>query len=98
MSISIVDLLIVIGFIVAVITYGIWKSRNVNSNEDFLVAGRSLGLFTLVATVVMTEFNTATMVGYSSFGYQAGMYSQLIVISMFLGFVFYTLICPAPVR
>lgn len=92
MNIETIDLVIIITYVIAVIIYGVWKSRNVKDNEGFLVAGRSLGLFTLVATVVMTEFNTATMVGYSSFGYQAGFYSQLILFSMFLGFVCYTII------
>jgi solute:Na+ symporter, SSS family len=92
MNISILDLLIVISYIIAIIGYGIWRSRNVKDSAGFLVAGRSLGLFVLVATVVMTEFNTATMVGYSSFGYQAGFYSQLILFAMFLGFICYTFI------
>ena len=92
MNISVIDLSIVIVYILAVIGYGVWKSRNVKDNEGFLVAGRSLGLFILVATVVMTEFNTATMVGYSSFGYQAGLYAQLILFAMFLGFVSYTMV------
>ncbi|HZH71561.1 MAG TPA: sodium:solute symporter family protein [Mariniphaga sp.] len=92
MNISTIDLLIIIVYIIAVIVYGIWRSRNVKDSSGFLVAGRSLGLFILVATVVMTEFNTATMVGYSSFGYQAGFYAQLILVAMFIGFVCYTFI------
>ena len=92
MNISVVDLSIVIAYILAVIGYGVWKSRNVKDNEGFLVAGRSLGLFVLVATVVMTEFNTATLVGYSSFGYLAGYYAQLILLAMFIGFVCYTFV------
>ena len=92
MKISLTDLLIIISYVVAVIGYGIWKSRNVRDSDGFLVAGRSLGLFILVATVVMTEFNTATMVGFSSFGYQAGPYSLLVLVGMFIGFVCYTFI------
>jgi solute:Na+ symporter, SSS family len=92
MNISGIDLVIIISYIVVVIVYGIWRSRNVRDSEGFLVAGRSLGLFILVATVVMTEFNTATMVGYSSFGYQAGFYSQWILMGMFIGFFCYTFV------
>lgn len=92
MNISLIDLSIVAVYIIAVIVYGIYRSRNVRDSQDFLVAGRSLGLFTLIATVVMTEFNTATMVGYSSFGYQSGLYSQLILGSMLIGFLFYTFV------
>ena len=92
MNITAVDLIIIVTYIVVVVAYGIWKSRNVTDNDGFLVAGRSLGIFTLVATIVMTEFNTATMVGYSSFGFRAGSYSQLILFSMFLGFICYTFV------
>jgi solute:Na+ symporter, SSS family len=91
-NISIIDLAIVIIFIISIISYGIFRSRNVKDSAGFLVAGRNLGLFILVATIVMTEFNTATMVGYSSFGYQAGFYAQLILIALFLGFISYTFI------
>jgi len=92
MNIPVLDLLIIIAYIVITVGYGIWKSRNVKDSEGFLVAGRSLGLFVLIGTVVMCEFNTATMVGYSSFGYQAGFYSQLILIAMLIGFGCYTFI------
>ncbi len=90
MKISVTDLLIIIFYIVGVVVYGIYKSRNVKDSAGFLVAGHSLGLFVLVATIVMCEFNTATMVGYSSYGYQAGLYAQLMLLSMFIGFVCYT--------
>jgi solute:Na+ symporter, SSS family len=92
MNTSVIDLLIIAVYIITVIGYGVYKSRNVRDSEGFLVAGRSLGLFVLVATIVMCEFNTATMVGYSSFGYKAGFYSQLILLSMFIGFVCYTFV------
>jgi len=92
MNIPVLDLLIIITYIVITVGYGIWKSKNVKDSEGFLVAGRSLGLFVLIGTVVMCEFNTATMVGYSTFGYQAGFYSQLILIAMLIGLVCYTFI------
>jgi solute:Na+ symporter, SSS family len=92
MNISALDIAIVVLYVVSVIAYGIWRSRHVKDSVGFLVAGRSLGLFVLVATIVMTEFNTATMVGYSSFGFTAGIYSHLILFSMFIGFVCYTFV------
>jgi solute:Na+ symporter, SSS family len=92
MNIHGIDLAIIVSYIVVVIAYGVWRSRNVTDSSGFLVAGRSLGLFILVATVVMTEFNTATMVGYSSYGYMAGFYSQWILMGMFIGFACYTFI------
>lgn len=92
MNISSLDLALVVFYFVVVVGYGIWRSFRVSDSAEFLVAGRKLGIFTLVATLVMTEFNTATMVGYSSFGYQAGFYSQLMLVATVLGFMCYTFI------
>ncbi len=92
MKVNIIDLLIIIIYIIVIIGYGIWKSRNVKDNAGFLVAGRALNIFMLVTALVMTEFNTATMVGYSSFGYQAGFYPQLMLVATLLGFMSYTFI------
>ncbi len=92
MSITTFDLAIIIAYLIIVIGYGVWKSRKVKDSEGFLVAGHSLGLFVLVSTIVMCEFNTATMVGYSSFGYQAGFYSLLILFAIFIGFACYTFV------
>ena len=51
----------------------IWYARRGASTENaFLVADRSVGLFPLVATLVMTEFNTSTLFAFSAAGYTAG--------------------------
>lgn len=81
--ISTVDIIIIIVYIFLITGYGLWKARKVKSSEDFLVAGRTLGLFVLVGTLVMTEFNTAAMIGYSSYGYIAGTYASTAAL-MFL--------------
>lgn len=92
MKISTIDLVIVIVYIVVVILFGILKSRNIKTTSDFLVAGRNMSLFMLIATIVMTEFNTATMIGYSSYGYQGGFYAELMLVATFVGFMCYTFI------
>ena len=66
------DILIIVLYLIAVLSYGLWKARNVTTSDDFLVAGRTLGLFVLIGTLVMTEFNTATMIGFASYGYTGG--------------------------
>ncbi len=86
------DMLIIIIYLILITGFGLWKSRQVKDSEDFLVAGRSLGLFVLVGTLVMTEFNTASMIGYSMFGYQAGTYAGLIALCSLFGLGPYTLI------
>ena len=46
--------------------------RALRSGESFLVADRSVGFWPLVATLVMTEFNTATLLAFAAVGYRAG--------------------------
>ena len=46
--------------------------RGAVSADAYLVANRSIGLFPLVATLVMTEFNTSTLLAFSAAGYRAG--------------------------
>ncbi len=87
-----IDIAIMVIYIIFITAFGLWKARKVKSSEDFLVAGRSLGLFVLVGTLVMTEFNTASMIGYSSYGYFAGTYAALIAVCFLFGLAPYTFI------
>ena len=59
--------------------------------EEYLVANRSLGLFPLVATLVMTEFNTSTLLAFSATGYQAGPMAISLPLVFLVGLTFYTI-------
>lgn len=58
--------------------------------NEFLVADRSLGLFPLVATLVMTEFNTSTLLAFSAAGYRAGPMALALPFVFLVGLTFYT--------
>ena len=60
-------------------------------DEDFLVADRRLSLFPLVATLVMTEFNTSTLLAFSAAGYRAGPMALALPLVFLVGLLFYTL-------
>ncbi len=66
-------------------------SRRAHGDNEFLVAGRSLGLFPLVATLVMTEFNTSTLLAFSAAGYRAGPMALALPFVFLAGLAFYTL-------
>jgi Na+/proline symporter len=66
-------------------------SRRAHGDNEFLVAGRSLGLFPLVATLVMTEFNTSTLLAFSAAGYRAGPMALALPFVFLAGLTFYTL-------
>jgi Na+/proline symporter len=66
-------------------------SRRARGENEFLVADRSLGLFPLVATLVMTEFNTSTLLAFSAAGYSAGPMALALPFVFLVGLTFYTL-------
>ena len=65
-------------------------SRRAHGDNEFLVADRSLGLFPLVATLVMTEFNTSTLLAFSAAGYRAGPMALALPFVFLAGLTFYT--------
>jgi len=78
------------GFAVVLIVL-VWASaRRARSAREFLVADRSLGLFPLVATLVMTEFNTSTLLAFSAAGYRVGPMALALPLVFLTGLAFYT--------
>lgn len=68
-----------------------WVSRRrAASAREFLVAGRSVDLFPLTATLVMTEFNTSTLLAFSAAGYRAGPMALALPLVFLIGLAFYT--------
>jgi SSS family solute:Na+ symporter len=66
-------------------------SRRARQDDEFLVANRSVGLFPLVATLVMTEFNTSTLLAFTGAGYRAGPMALALPFVFLVGLWFYTL-------
>lgn len=86
------DIAILALYLVAIVFLGLMKARQVHSSDDYLVAGRNLGFTVLTATLVMTELNTTTMVGYSAFGYTAGLYATMLPLGLMAGMWVYALL------
>lgn len=76
----------------AVLTAGILASRGVKTAKDWLVAGRSMVLLTLVGTLVMTELNTATMLAFSAQAYLVGPWALSLPLVFLVGLGAYTLL------
>lgn len=64
--------------------------RAAASADAYLVADRSVGLWALVATLVMTEFNTSTLLAFSATGYSAGPMAIALPLVFLVGLMFYT--------
>jgi Na+/proline symporter len=84
---TVVDVIGFMGFIALLVWAG---SRRAASAREFLVAGRSVGLFPLVATLVMTEFNTSTLLAFGAAGYRAGPMALALPLVFLIGLAFYT--------
>jgi SSS family solute:Na+ symporter len=65
--------------------------RGAVSADAYLVANRSIGLWPLVATLVMTEFNTSTLIAFSAAGYRAGPMAIALPFVFLVGLLFYML-------
>lgn len=64
------------------------KSTTTNP-ESYSVANRNVGIFALTATLVMTEFNTATLISFSSLGYLSGVKALMLPGVFLIGLAFY---------
>lgn len=84
------ELTIFIFCILAFVFVGIRESKKVKDDSSYLLANRKTGLFALVATLVMTEFNTSTLLGFSSAGYSAGLWALTLPFVFLIGLIFYT--------
>lgn len=60
------------------------------SAQTFLVADRRVGFFPLTATLVMTEFNTATLLAFAAVGYRAGPRAIGLSAVFLIGLLWYT--------
>jgi solute:Na+ symporter, SSS family len=79
------------GFLAVLGVIGFVGIRRATSAEGYMVAGRSIGLWALVATLVMTEFNTSTLLAFSAAGYAAGPMALALPAVFLVGLGFYTL-------
>lgn len=64
--------------------------RQTTTAASFTVASRDLTLFPLVATLVMTEFNTSTLLAFAAAGYGAGPMAMALPAVFLVGLLFYT--------
>ena len=72
MSNNLVYLIITIGFMIGLALIGIMISRGVKTSEDWMVAGKSLGIIPLTGTYFATLISAAGMVSHPGYYYLNG--------------------------
>ncbi|MBI4878738.1 MAG: sodium:solute symporter family protein [Planctomycetes bacterium] len=63
---------IILAYLLVLLGFNFWRSFKVKSQEDFMVAGRSLSMPVLVFTLVCTWIGSGTFIAGAEFAYQAG--------------------------
>jgi len=66
---------------------GIYKSRQVKTQEDFTVAGRSLSPWIMVCTMLAVWIGTGSIVGNAGKTYQVGMAAFFLPVGTFIGMI-----------
>ncbi len=80
MKLSFWNLVMLVVYALVCIIIGLISTRG-NRDEDYLIAGRKIGLFGFVSTVVASYIGGAAIVAYSAYVYQFG----ISAIAVFLG-------------
>jgi SSS family solute:Na+ symporter len=72
MNFTMIDWVIVITYLAASLGIGLYGRKFIAGVDDFLVAGRHLGVHVGIATLAATEIGTVTFMYYAQLGYQTG--------------------------
>ncbi len=67
------QLVLLVGYSVALVALGLWVGRLVKGSGDFFVAGRSLPAVLLFATILAANIGAGSTVGAASLGYGEGL-------------------------
>ena len=83
--ISWVDLVIIGLYLLVMIGIGVWFVRRVKGEDDFYVAGRSLGPVVIMATVCATIVGGSAMMGRAGKAYNEGFACVMTALPYLIG-------------
>ena len=87
--ITILDLVVIALYLLFMLVVGVWFVRRIKGEDDFYVAGRTLGPVVLMATVCATIIGGSAMMGRAGKAYSEGFICVMTAIPYMLGmFVF----------
>jgi len=81
-----IDLLLVIFYFLVVLIIGIFAARK-QSKEDFLIAERKLGIFSIATSVAASFMGGGILVAYVSYVYQFGLAALWLFVGIIAGFL-----------
>ena len=68
-------------------TIAIYASKNIKNKDDYFLAGRNYGIFTLTCTLMATQIGAGMLLGTSQESYFVGLYGLLYNAGTCLGFL-----------
>src|SRR5580698_11536245 len=86
-SVSRIDLVVVALYLIGVVAAGYWAKRRVTTQEQFLVAGRSVGPWLYSGTLAAIVLGGASTIGTVKLGYQYGISGMWFVFMLGLGII-----------
>ena len=81
------DLLVVIAYMAGILAAGFWGRRKATTQDQFLVAGRSVGPWLYSGTLAAIVLGGASTVGGVKLGYQYGISGMWLVFMLGLGII-----------
>lgn len=88
MEYPVIQYSIIILYFSFIIIKGISKSKNIKDDEDFLVAGRNIGWFLLMATMGATVIGGGASIGSIAKTYELGIIMVLVTTGWYFQFMF----------
>ncbi len=77
----------IVVYMILLVGVGAWRSKSVESQEDFSVAGRQLSTFVLFGTMLATWIGTGSIFGNAGKTYESGIAAWILPVGGLLGIV-----------
>jgi SSS family solute:Na+ symporter len=85
-------LYIILAYLLVLMAFNFYRAKKVKSQDDFMVAGRSLSMGTVVFTLICTWIGSGTFIAGAEYAYKAGWSSLWLPAGAWLGiFIIYFL-------
>ena len=89
-----VYLIAILAYLLLLTGMGIYKSRQVKTQADFSVAGRTLSPWVLVCTMLAAWIGTGSIVGNAGKTYESGLAAVIIPLGSVIGMILLTRVAP----
>lgn len=89
-----VYLFAILAYLLALAGVGVYKSRQIKTQADFAVAGRSLSPWILVCTMLAAWIGTGSIVGNAGKTYESGLAAVIIPLGSVIGMILLTRVAP----